>query len=63
MSTDSNRDEERQNRREKMRRKDQDRRRGGGFERNLKSEPYRRQQANLNYFDEEDEQYDDYLDY
>lgn len=61
MSNDSNRDEERQNRREKMRRKDQDRKRGG-FDRNLRSEPYRRRHTNLDYFDEEDEQYDDYLD-
>ena len=53
MSTDSNRDEERQNRREKMRRKDQDKKRGG-FDRNLKSEPYRRRHTNIYYFDEED---------
>ena len=44
-----------------MRRKDQDRKRGG-FERSLRSEPYSRRHVNLDYFDEDDEQYDDYLD-
>jgi hypothetical protein len=64
MNSDSNRDEERQHRREKMwRNKDQDKNKGN-FERSPKSTPYRRrQQNNLENFDEEDERFDDYLEY